>query len=132
MAHAGGKRIVHAEAPVWSSPSGLPIRPLVTESDGASGIFVGEQWLEPGQRVLLHTHPVEEALTFFAGEGEATLGDERVPIGAEVSLHGPPGVVHGFHCTCTGDATLRLLVVFPVPRFAETNLVVDRAPTADE
>ena len=130
MAHAGGKRIVHAEAPVWSSPSGLPIRPLVTEREGANGLFVGEQWLEPGQRVLLHTHPVEEALTFFAGEGEATLGDERVPIGAGVSLHVPPGVVHGFRCT--GDATLRLLVVFPVPRFAETNLVADRVPASDE
>ena len=130
MAHAEGKRIVHAEAPGPPGPSGLPIRHLVDERVGATGLFVGEQTLGPGDRVYLHTHPVEEVLTFFTGEGEATLGDERVPIEAGVSLHVPPGVVHGFHCT--GDATLRLLVVFPVPRFAETNLVVDRAPTADE
>lgn len=117
----GGKRVVHAEVPIARSPSGLPIRHLVGERDGATGLFVGEQWLEPGQRVLLHTHPVEEVLTFLDGAGEATLGDERVLIAAGVTLHVPPGLVHGFRCT--GAATLRLLVVFPTSRFAETMLV---------
>ena len=130
MAHAGGKRIVHAAAPGPPGPSGLPIRHLVDERVGAAGLFVGEQTLGPGDRVYLHTHPVEEVLTFLAGEGEATLGDDRVPIGAGVSLYVPPGVVHGFRCT--GDGPLRLLVIFPTPRFAETNLLADRAPTAEE
>ena len=117
----GGKRIVHAEVPTGRSPSGLPIRHIVGERDGAAGLFLGEQWLEPGERVLLHTHPVEEILTFLAGAGEATLGPERVPIAAGVTLLVPPGLVHGFRCT--GDATLRLLVLFPTPRFAETRIV---------
>jgi mannose-6-phosphate isomerase-like protein (cupin superfamily) len=121
MGTPGGTRIVHAEAPVASGPSGLPIRHLVDERIGATGLFVGEQALAPGQRVLLHTHPVEEVLVFVGGEGEATLGDERVPIGPGVSLHVPPGVAHGFHPT--GTEPLRLLVLFPTPRFAETALV---------
>ena len=55
-------------------PSGLPAQHIVTEAAGAEAIFVGQQWLEPGDRVLLHTHPVEEALTFMSGIGEAWLG----------------------------------------------------------
>ena len=121
MAAAGGKRIVHAEVPVPAGPSGLPIRHLVTADEGATALFVGEQSLGPGDRVLLHTHPVEEVLTFLAGEGEATLGEERVAVGAGISLYVPAGVVHGFRCT--GDGGLRLLVIFPTPRFAETTIV---------
>jgi quercetin dioxygenase-like cupin family protein len=119
----GGRRIVHDEVPVQRSPSGLVIRHLVTEREGATVLFVGEQWFEPGDEVPRHTHPVEEVLTFLAGEGEATLGDEQVAIGAGVSLYVPPGLVHGFRCT--GGETLRVLVVFPTPRFAETTVVED-------
>jgi len=122
----GGKRIVHAERPIVASPSGLPSQHLVAERDGASTLFVGQQWLQPGERVLRHTHPVEEVLTFLGGEGEATLGDETVPIAAGVSLYIPPGLVHGFRCTA---GTLHLLVVFPVPRFAETRIVEESAAT---
>ena len=118
-----GKRIVHADLPIVSSPSGLPSQHLVTARDGATSLFVGQQWLRPGERVLLHTHPVEEALTFLAGEGEARLGDERMPIGAGMSLYIPPGLVHGFRCT--GHGTLHVLITFPVPHFAETTIVED-------
>ena len=117
----GGKRIDHAEVPVVPSPSGLPSQHLVSARDGATSLFVGQQWLQPGDRVLPHTHAVEEALTFLSGEGEATLGDERVPIGAGVSLYVPPGLVHGFRCT--GMDRLHVIVVFPEPQFAETTIL---------
>lgn len=112
--------IEHAAVPIVPSPSGLPTQHLVSARDGARQVFVGQQWLGPGDRVLLHTHPVEEVLTFLAGSGEATLGDESVPIGAGVSLYVPAGVVHGFCCTA---GTLHVFVVFPVPEFAETTIV---------
>jgi quercetin dioxygenase-like cupin family protein len=123
MGHGAGRRIVHAEVPVVRSPSGLAIRHLVTEREGALGLFVGEQSFEPGDVVPRHWHPVEEVLTFLAGEGEATLGEERVAIGRGVSLYVPAGSEHGFRCT--GDETLRVLVIFPTPRFAETTMVED-------
>lgn len=101
-------------------------------ADAASGLGAGRRAVfvrrpavvQPGDRVLLHTHPVEEALTFLSGEGEATLGEETVPIGAGVSLYIPAGVVHGFRCTA---GTLHVLVVFPVPEFAETAIIEDAA-----
>jgi quercetin dioxygenase-like cupin family protein len=116
-----GRRLVHAELPIIPSPSGLPSQHIVTERSGATSLFLGQQWLRPGDRVLLHTHPVEEALMFLAGSGEATLGEEVVPIGAGVSLYIPPGLVHGFRNT--GEDELHVVVVFPVPRFAETTIV---------
>jgi quercetin dioxygenase-like cupin family protein len=117
-AERAARRIVHADLPIVPSPSGLPSQHIVSSEMGAETIFVGQQWLEPGERVLLHTHPVEEALTFLAGSGEATLDEELVAIGPGVSLFIPPGVVHGFRNT--GETTLHVLIVFQGPRFAAT------------
>jgi quercetin dioxygenase-like cupin family protein len=120
-----GCRIDHATLPFVPSPSGLPTQHLISARDGAQRLFVAQQWLLPGERVLLHTHPVEETVTFLSGTGEATLGDEDVTIGAGVSLYIPAGLVHGFHCTA---GTLHVLVVFPTPEFAETTIVEDAPP----
>jgi quercetin dioxygenase-like cupin family protein len=114
------RRIVHADLPVVPSPSGLPTQHIVSAHDGATGVFLAQQWLEPGERVLRHVHPVEETLTFLAGKGEAVLGEERVAIGPGISLYIPPGVVHGFTCT-TGR--LHVLITFSAPGFAETTIV---------
>lgn len=128
MTEKRARRIVHAEVPIVRSPSGLPSQHLVAGWCGAEAMFVGQQWLQPGRRVLLHTHPVEEAIVVLAGVGEATLGDERVPISAETSLYIPPGLPHGFRNT--GSTPLHVLVVFPGSTFAETNLL-EPAPTTD-
>src|SRR4051812_44485871 len=117
---AHGRRVESAAVPIVPSPSGLPSQHLITGRDGAEHLFLGQQWLQPGDRVRLHTHPVEEALTFLSGVGEATLGSETVPIGAGVSLYIPAGELHGFRCT---EGTLHVIVVFPVPEFAETTIV---------
>jgi quercetin dioxygenase-like cupin family protein len=112
-------RIEHAALPIVLSPSGLPTQHLISGQVGAKGIFVAQQWLAPGDRVLLHTHPVEEALTFLSGAGEATLGEDTVPISQGVSLYIPEGVIHGFRCI---EGTLHVMVVFPGSAFAETTI----------
>jgi quercetin dioxygenase-like cupin family protein len=115
-----GRRIDHDDVPIVASPSGLPTQHLISVRDGAEGLFVAQQWLQPGDRVLLHTHPVEEAITFLSGSGEATLGEVTVPIGSGISLYIPAGAVHGFRCF---EGALHVMVVFPVPEFAETTIV---------
>lgn len=57
--------IVHAEVPIVTSPSGIPTQHLISRGVGAVSLFVAQQWLQPGDRVLLHTHPVEESITFL-------------------------------------------------------------------
>ncbi|MEZ4561815.1 MAG: cupin domain-containing protein [Thermomicrobiales bacterium] len=110
------------------SPSGLPTRHLVSSAIGSRGLFVAQQWLQPGERVLLHTHPVEESLTFFTGEGVATLGGDVVDIGPGVTLFVPPGVVHGFTCT---SGQMQVLFTFSTHDFAET-VIVEEHPHGHE
>ena len=125
MRASRGQRIDHSTVPVVPSPSGLPTQHLISGRDGSERLFIAQQWLEPGQRVLPHTHPVEEAIAFLSGAGEATLGEEVVPIGAGVSLYIPAGLIHGFRCTA---GTLQALIVFPTPDFAETVIVGSETP----
>ena len=113
-----GTRIEHDIAATDRSPSGLPLRHLVSSAIGA-GLYVGEQWLPRDGLVPRHIHPVEEVLVFLAGEGIASLGDESVPVGPGVTLHIPAGEPHGFRNT--GASELRLLVIFPTPEFADTD-----------
>ncbi len=120
MSPPPARRIVHAELPIVKSPSGLPTQHLVSSGIGSRGLFVAQQWLQPGERVLLHTHPVEESLTFLTGEGVATLGGDVVAVGPGVTLFVPPGVVHGFACTA---GQMQVLFVFSTHEFAETVIV---------
>ena len=117
----GGSLIEHGGVAIVPSPSGLPTQHLVTERHGSTGLFVGQQWLQPGDRVYLHTHPCDEALTYLAGTGEATLGEEIVPIGPGRSLFIPTGLLHGFRNT--GPDVMHVMVFFPVPYFAPTGIV---------
>ena len=114
------QRIAHIEVPIVPSPSGLPTQHLISSAIGANSLFVAQQWLQPGEKVLLHTHPVEESITFLSGMGEATLGAQIVEIGAGTSLYIPAGAVHGFRCTA---GTLLVLFAFPIAEFAATTLV---------
>ncbi|HYH11005.1 MAG TPA: cupin domain-containing protein [Thermomicrobiales bacterium] len=118
-----GSRIEHAREPVDRSPSGLAIRHLVSDRIGAMQIYVGEQWLEPGERVLLHTHPVEEVLIFTGGSGEVRLGAETLTVGAGTTVHIPPGEVHGFK-SIGDEGRLEVFVIFPGNTFARTDIVV--------
>lgn len=128
MSPQPARRIVHADLPIVKSPSGLPTQHLVSSRIGSHGLFVAQQWLQQGERVLLHTHPVEESLTFLAGEGFATLDGEVVAVGPGVTLYVPAGVVHGFKCT---SGQMQVLFVFCTHEFAET-VIVEEDPLGRE
>jgi quercetin dioxygenase-like cupin family protein len=123
----GAQRIAHSDLPIVPSPSGLPTQYLVSREVGSTSLFVAQQWLQPGERVLLHTHPVEESITFLSGKGEATLGAQNVEIGAGMSLFIPAGAIHGFRCTA---GTLHVIFAFPIAEFAET-IMVEPSPACE-
>ena len=54
---------------------------LVTDPGDASGrvetLAIIREAIAVGDRIPLHTHDVDEAITILAGEGDARLGDER-------------------------------------------------------
>lgn len=99
----------------------MPTQYLAWRETGSTQLFVGQQWLGQGQRVFLHTHPVEEVLMFLAGRGTATLDGEAIEIAAGDSLIIPAGVVHGFRND--EPESLHVLVIFPGDDFARTDLV---------
>ena len=118
-----GAFLIHDDLPIVPSPSGLPSQHIITSAVGSRSIFLGQQWLQPGDRVLLHSHPCEEALMFLAGTGEATIDGEQVWIVPGSSVFFPAGSIHGFENT--GTTEMHVIIVFPVPRFAETRIVDD-------
>jgi quercetin dioxygenase-like cupin family protein len=115
------RRVDHREVAVVPSPSGLPTQHLVSEKIGSEALFVAQQWLRPGDRVLFHTHPVDEVLILLAGSGEARLDDDTVSVGAGVTLFIPAEIPHGFRNI--GTEQLHVVVFFPGGRFAETRLL---------
>jgi mannose-6-phosphate isomerase-like protein (cupin superfamily) len=124
MAGPSWRRIEMHDMSFVTSPSGLPTQHLVGKDIGSQSLFVAQQGLNPGDRVLYHTHPVDEVLVFLEGSGEARIDDEVVPIGAGISLFLPAEVPHGFQNT--GSGRLVVLVLFPGGEFAETRLLEPR------
>lgn len=113
--------IVHSELPVRLTPSGLPTWHIVSRDIGCGSHFVAMQTLVPGETVFRHHHPVDETLLFIDGRGTAWLGDETYDIEQGKSLFVAAGDVHGF--SNTSGSPLTVVVVFPVPYFAETVFV---------
>ncbi len=102
--------VYHRDRPVIRSASGeLSLSMVVNREVGASSLSVWVANHKPGELVPLHTHAVEEVLTVIAGEGIATVGDETIPISADMSIVVPPGTPHGYQNT--GPGPLRLLAI---------------------
>ena len=103
-----------------SVPAGVP------SSTRSSNVRVASA---PGEIVPLHTHTVQEVLTFISGEGIATLGAETIPVCADMSLVVPPGTPHGYRNT--GAEPLRLVITLADPDARLGKLVeANPAPSA--
>jgi len=79
-----------------------------------------------GDRIPLHTHDVDEAITILAGEGEARLGDDLRHVGTGAVIFIPAGVPHG--TANAGDAPLDIHAVFPTTTIEIAMLERNPAP----
>ena len=80
---------------------------------GAPNSSGGDLTLQPGARIPIHTHDVEEIIFVHTGQMEATLGDETRRIGPDQTIVAPPGIFHGL--VNVGDTEGRILTFFPSP-----------------
>ena len=64
-----------------------------------------------GDRIPLHTHDVDEAITIIDGEAEARLGDVRRRVGPGTTIFVPAGIPHG--TASIGTAPVHIHAVFP-------------------
>jgi quercetin dioxygenase-like cupin family protein len=66
--------------------------------------------VDPGEHIGRHTDSAEEILYIVDGQGEAVLGDERVPVSRGALALVPELVPHDLYAT--GDTPLRVLGFF--------------------
>jgi quercetin dioxygenase-like cupin family protein len=104
----------HADAdqPVREVAPGVRARVRIGAGDGALGLTVADQWLEPGAAIPLHRHPagVEQSIWVLEGEAEFTVGGETAVVGPEHTVIVPPGTEHAI--TAVGPGTVHLLSRF--------------------
>lgn len=79
-----------------------------------------------GDRIPLHTHDVDEAITILEGEAETRLGDERRRVNPGTVMFIPAGIAHG--TANAGGRPLRIQAVFPALEIEINNLERNPAP----
>ena len=88
------------------------------------GIITEE--IAPGDRIPLHTHDVDEAITILDGAADTRLGDETRRVGVGTVVFIPAGVPHG--TANAGDQPLRIHAVVPATSIEIAMLERNPAP----
>jgi quercetin dioxygenase-like cupin family protein len=91
--------------------SGVAMRLLVSDADGAPNFTMRQFVVEPGGHTPKHTHPYEHEVYVVSGSGVALEGDvEHAITGGDV-VFVRPGEVHQFRNS--GDSPMTFLCLIP-------------------
>ena len=82
--------------------------------------------IAPGDRIPLHTHPVNEVIVVLEGVPEVTLGDDTREVGAGAVVFIPAGTPHRTRNGTTSP--VRILAMFPTERIGIEYLERNPAP----
>jgi len=106
---------------------------LVVDPGDANGrvtsLAIIREAIAAGDRIPLHTHDVDEAITITEGEAEARLGDERRRVGPGTTIFIPAGTPHG--TANIGDTPVHIHAVFPATTIEIAMLERNPAPGTD-
>jgi quercetin dioxygenase-like cupin family protein len=86
--------------------------------------------IAPGDRIPLHTHPINEVIVILEGAPEVTLGDETRELGPGGVVFIPAGTPHRTRNGTT--ATVRLHAMFPAERIGIEYLERNPAPGTED
>ena len=111
----------HRPASRW----GLRVDPG-DESGRVETLAIITEEIAPGDRIPLHTHDVDEAITILDGVADTRLGDESRRVGTGTVIFIPAGVPHG--TTNAGSERLRIHAVFPATSIEIAMLERNPAP----
>lgn len=100
-----------------------PARPQGTF---AAGLTASVDVVAPGDRVPLHTHPIDEVCIVVTGKARLTVGDETTSVGPGAIAFVPAGVPHA--AENHGVEPVRILGVFASERIGFTYLERNPAP----
>ena len=91
--------------------SGVKVRWLVGEADGAPNFAMRQFELAPGGHTPRHHHPYEHEIFVLAGEGVVLDGDEERTLRAGDCVYVAPDDVHQFRNT--GQEPMKFLCMVP-------------------
>jgi quercetin dioxygenase-like cupin family protein len=88
---------------------------LIVDSGDSNGrvssLAIIREVIAPGDRIPLHTHDVDEAITIIDGEADTRLGDLRRRVGPGTTIFIPAGTPHG--TASVGAKPVQVHAVFP-------------------
>jgi quercetin dioxygenase-like cupin family protein len=82
--------------------------------------------IAPGDRIPLHTHPINEVIVILEGNAEVTLGDDAHEVAPGTVVFVPAGSPHGTRNV--GTEPLRLHAMFPSEQIGIQYLERNPAP----
>ena len=104
---------------------------LLVDPDRRSGPHVDDitlivEEIAPGDRIPLHTHPINELIVILEGRPEVTLGAETQEVGPGTVVFIAAGTPHGTRNTSTSP--VRIHAMFPSERIGIQYLERNAAP----
>lgn len=104
---------------------------LLVDPDGKNAPHVDDitlivEEIAPGDRIPLHTHPINEVIVILAGTPEVALGDDTQQVEPGTVVFIPAGTPHGTRNT--GADPVRLHAMFPSERIGIHYLERNPAP----
>ena len=102
---------VGSQPATMEGASGVTVRWLVGENDGAPNFAMRQFTLEPGGHTPRHFHPYEHEVFVIEGEGIVVEHDVDQPLRAGDVVFVEPDVVHQFRNT--GSSPLKFLCLIP-------------------
>ena len=108
---------------------------LLVDPAGESGAHVDDitlifEEIAPGDRIPLHTHPINEVIVVAQGTPEVTLGDERHEVGPGAVIFVPAETPHGTR-NASSDP-VRIHAIFPSELIAIRYIERNPAPGTED
>jgi quercetin dioxygenase-like cupin family protein len=102
---------IKLEKPVEPGASGITVRWLITQKDGAPNFAMRLFELQPKGYSPLHSHDWEHEVYILEGNCKITCEDQEAKAPADYVVFIPPKTKHQF--TNTGKSTLKFLCIIP-------------------
>ncbi len=119
--------IDHATIPEMRMRDGIRGRFLAGKDQGATGVSLLSNTVEPGVAVPLHQHTVEETMLVLEGTVWVRVGDERRRVGPQHTVIIPAGAPHAWGNDGPGVARLLWAFAGPDP-FADATYLEGEPP----
>jgi mannose-6-phosphate isomerase-like protein (cupin superfamily) len=114
-----------------NSSIAIVLDPVRSDGKFVNGLTVLFERVAPGDRIPLHTHPVEEEVLFIdAGTAELVLGEERRIVGPGAVIFVPCGTPH--QARNVGQEPLMLHAVFAARTITVQYMDRNPAPGTEE